>query len=121
MVTMVEWNAGGRGSYLAQSDPSSVRVFASENERYYTTPFHPTPQTRARARVRLRTRLARARVRLKTRAQVRPPCACAREPKNACAGEAQTMQGIVAQLARPRLKRARLRPVDFPDLGRQWS
>ena len=96
-------------------DPSSVRVFASEDERYQPppptppnqsptpaqcvclqakmnviSPPHPTPQTLARARVRLKTRVARVCVRLKTRAQVRPACACAREPKNACAGEAQT-------------------------------
>ena len=54
-----------------------------------------SPQTLARACVRLKARPAHVRVRLKTRAQMRPACACAREPKNACAGEAQT--GISGQ------------------------
>ena len=58
-------------------DPSSVRAFASEHERYYPTPPHPTPPHQL---LRVHTWDSRRGV----------ACACAREPKNACAGEAQT-------------------------------
>ena len=108
-----------------QPNPSSVRVFASEHERYYTRPHptqpkpdpssarvfrrwtllpHPTPPNQSPTPA--QCVCLQANMNVITQPHPTPPhqllrvhtwdsrrgvvCACAREPKDACAGQAQT-------------------------------